>query len=142
MSGHAHHSHSHDDHSGHGHDHDHDHSHDVTPALESTLYSQLDFDGISTLNEEESESGVGIVKKTWAQRLDEEPELKSDADEQLLMYIPFVSSPRSLLLYNSPAFFIPRHVCYQQLINRNLQLHLSNKTPLALNLHIANSLRS
>jgi hypothetical protein len=90
------HGHSHDDH-GHDHDHDHDHSNDITPALQSTLYSQLDFDSIITLNEAESRSGVGIVKKTWAQRLDDEPELKSDADEQLLMYIPFVSS--SLLPY-------------------------------------------
>jgi hypothetical protein len=36
-------------------------------------------------------SGTAIVQKTWADRLNDEPELESDADEQLLMYIPYVS---------------------------------------------------
>lgn len=45
MSGHHHH------HDGHGHCHDeHDHSNDITPALQSLLYSQIDFDSITTLN--------------------------------------------------------------------------------------------
>lgn len=38
-------------------------------------------------------SGTAIVQKTWAERLNDKPELDSDADEQLLMYIPFVSFP-------------------------------------------------
>lgn len=29
------------------------------------------------------------MKKTWAERLNDTPELESDADEQLLMYIPY-----------------------------------------------------
>jgi hypothetical protein len=33
-------------------------------------------------------SGTAIVKKTWAERLNDQPELESDADEQLLMHIP------------------------------------------------------
>jgi hypothetical protein len=86
MSGHHHHDHAGHDH-GHGHD-EHDHSHDLEPALQSNLYKQIDFEGITTLNEAEPKSGAGIVKKTWAQRLDAAPELQSDADEQLLMHIP------------------------------------------------------
>lgn len=82
----------HDEHAGHdhgGHDHhDHDHSDDVTPALQSLLYEQIDFSAVETLNEAEPRSGAKILQKTWAQRLDEEPELESDADEQLLMTIP------------------------------------------------------
>lgn len=35
-------------------------------------------------------SGAAIVKKTWVERQNDEPELESDADEQLLMYIPYV----------------------------------------------------
>lgn len=31
------------------------------------------------------------MQKTWAERLNDQPELESDADEQLLMHIPFVS---------------------------------------------------
>ena len=83
MSGHRH------DHSGDGHAHDeHDHSHDLEPALQSNLYQQIEFDKIITLNEAEPSSGAGVVRKTWAQRLDNTPELQSDADEQLLMHIP------------------------------------------------------
>lgn len=83
---------SHHHHEGCGHDdHDHDHSNDLTPALQSLLYKQIDFDAINTLNESEAGAGAAIVKKTWAQRLDDSPELESDADEQLLMHIPCVS---------------------------------------------------
>lgn len=83
---------SHHHHEGCGHDaHDHDHSNDLTPAIQSLLYQQIDFDAIITLNESEPKAGAAIVKKTWAQRLDDSPELESDADEQLLMHIPSVS---------------------------------------------------
>jgi RNA polymerase I-specific transcription initiation factor RRN6 len=81
------HDHSHDDHD-HSHGGGHDHSNDLTPALQSTLYSQIDFDKIVTLNEGESGSGMAVVKKTWDERLDPKPELISDADEQILMTVP------------------------------------------------------
>jgi hypothetical protein len=87
MSGHHYHHHEGHDHS-HGHD---DHSHDLTPALQSLLYQQIDFEGINTLNEAQPKSGAAIVKKTWAERLNESPELQSDADEQLLMHVPSVT---------------------------------------------------
>jgi hypothetical protein len=45
MSGHHHH------HGDGGHCHaEHDHSNDVTPAIQSLLYTQIDFDKINTLN--------------------------------------------------------------------------------------------
>lgn len=93
------HHHSHD----HGHDHshaDHDHSHDLEPALQSSLYPKIEFDNIVTLNETKPKSGAAIVRKTWAQRLDDFPELASDADdEQLLMHIPSATfcHPRAAL---------------------------------------------
>lgn len=82
-----------DDHGGHGHDHhddhaDHSHSDDITPALQSYLYRQIEFDKIVTLNESIPDSGVAVVKKGWEKRMDPKPEVVSDADEQLLMYIP------------------------------------------------------
>lgn len=84
-------SHCHDEHVGHGghdHDHEHDHSDDITPAVQHSLYSQINFDHIVTLNEAQRDVGKAIVKKTWQERLSVEPELASDVDEQLLMTVP------------------------------------------------------
>ena len=83
----------HHDHSGHGHgdhDHGHDHSDELEPALQSLLWKQIEFENIRTLNESETDSGARIVEKTWPQRMNPEPVLTSDADEQLLMMIPYV----------------------------------------------------
>lgn len=88
------HSHNHDHYDGHGPlEHgDHDHSHDLEPALQSSLYKQIDFDAINTLNESTPRSGASIVQKTWTERSNDTPILESDADEQLLMHVPFVAS--------------------------------------------------
>ena len=88
---HHHHSHEHDDHGhDHGNDgHSHDHSDDLTPALQTLIYSQIDFPKLRTLNEEEQDSGLGVIQKAWTQRLDSEPCLTSDADEQLLIFVPY-----------------------------------------------------
>ncbi|EHA17758.1 hypothetical protein ASPNIDRAFT_177822, partial [Aspergillus niger ATCC 1015] len=130
MSGHHH----HHDHGGHCHGEDgHDHSNDITPAIQSLLYSQIQFDAITTLNgrqpprepllhvvlylltgvlpaEASPKSGAAIVKKTWSERLNDEPELESDADEQLLMYIPFTGQVKvhSLLIYTAPSPSAPK----------------------------------
>lgn len=108
------HHHSHDHYDGeapidHSHDHEHDHSEDIMPALQNHIYSQIDFGAITTLNESEPRSGAAIVQKTWTQRLDPEPELKSDADEQLLMTIPFTAQIRlhSLLIRTSTTSSAP-----------------------------------
>lgn len=89
-------SHCHDEHEGHGghghHDHEHDHSDDITPAIQFSLYEQISFDEITTLNEVTRDSGKAVAKKTWAERLQVEPELESDADEQLLMTVPYVQT--------------------------------------------------
>ncbi|KAI1820568.1 translation protein [Xylaria intraflava] len=106
----------HDEHAGHdhhdhgGHDHDHDHSNDVTPALQRSLYQHIQFDKIRTSNEAVRDSGKAIVKKTWAERLQVEPELSSDTDEQLLMHIPFTGQIKlhSILLRSSPSPGAPR----------------------------------
>ncbi|KAL3489775.1 PITH domain-containing protein [Aspergillus germanicus] len=108
----SHHHHSHDHH-GHCHgegDDGHDHSSDITPAFQSLLYSQIQFDSIITLNEALPKSGAAIVKKTWAERQNDEPELESDADEQLLMYIPFTgqANVHSVLIYTAPTPSAPK----------------------------------
>lgn len=83
-------SHCHDEHDDHHHHHgeDHDHSDDITPALQFSLYQHINFDEVTTLNASDDSSGKAIVKKTWAERLEVEPELASDCDEQLIINIP------------------------------------------------------
>ncbi|KAF2433278.1 DUF1000-domain-containing protein [Tothia fuscella] len=107
-------SHSHS-HSHGGHDHydgedPHDHSHgahnhddDITPALQNLLYEQIDLSAVTCLNEEETGSASKILQKTWTQRMEDEPELKSDADEQLLLAVPFTGQVRlhSILIRTS-----------------------------------------
>jgi hypothetical protein len=82
--------HCHDEHGDdHHHHHDgHDHSDDISPALQFSLYQHINFDEVNTLNEAAFGSGKAIVKKTWDERLSEQPELASDADEQLLINVP------------------------------------------------------
>ncbi|KAM0430567.1 hypothetical protein ACHAPT_005918 [Fusarium lateritium] len=106
-------SHCHDEHVGHGghdHDHEHDHSDDITPAVQHSLYSQINFDHIVTLNEAQRDVGQAIVKKTWQERLSVEPELASDVDEQLLMTVPFTSQIKlhSILIRTSPSPSAPK----------------------------------
>ncbi|KAF2722572.1 DUF1000-domain-containing protein [Polychaeton citri CBS 116435] len=106
--------HCHDEHDHHGHDHSegaaHDHSDDITPALQNHIYEQIDFSAINTLNESSPRSGSKIVQKTWTERMDPEPELKSDADEQLLMHIPFTGQIRlhSILIRTSATDSAPQ----------------------------------
>lgn len=88
------HGHHDDHHHHHGHDghHDgHDHSDDLEPALQTLIWQQIEFEKIRTLNELELDSGAKIVEKTWAQRMNAEPELVSDTDEQMLMFVPYVA---------------------------------------------------
>jgi hypothetical protein len=80
--------HCHDEHHDHSHGGEHDHSDDITPALQFSLYQHIKFDEITTLNEARYGSGKEVVKKTWADRMAPEPEVESDADEQLLMNVP------------------------------------------------------
>ncbi|KAF2459003.1 PITH domain-containing protein [Lineolata rhizophorae] len=98
------------DHAGHNHGDGHDHSDDLTPALQTLLYEQIDFGAVTTLNEATPRSGAAVVQKTWAQRLEPQPELESDADEQLLMMVPFTGQVRlhSILLRTSPTASAPR----------------------------------
>jgi ABC-type Zn2+ transport system substrate-binding protein/surface adhesin len=91
---HCHDEHDHHDHDHHDHDHSegaaHDHTDDLIPALQNHIYEQIDFSAINTLNEAAPRSGSKVVQKIWVERLEPEPELVSDADEQLLMHVPYV----------------------------------------------------
>ncbi|XP_014248172.1 PITH domain-containing protein GA19395 [Cimex lectularius] len=86
MSGHGH---------GHGHGHgcDGDHDHDETPemGLQYSLFSKIDLDNLQCLNEAVEDSGKTIFKP-WERRLDRELFVESDADEELLINIPFTGN--------------------------------------------------
>ncbi|KAK7948944.1 uncharacterized protein PG986_009830 [Apiospora aurea] len=107
----SHHCHDEHDHGGGGHDHgEHDHSDDITPALQHSLYQHINFDAVQTLNEEEPGSGQAVLKKTWAERLEPAPEVASDADEQVIVQVPFTGQVKlhSVLLRTSQSDSAPR----------------------------------
>lgn len=71
------------------HDHDHDHS----PPPENTnevqsLYQKIRTTAVRTLNETVAGSGARIIK-SWDQRFVSDPSCRSDADEQIIMHVPF-----------------------------------------------------
>ncbi|KAK9481092.1 galactose-binding domain-like protein [Lipomyces japonicus] len=78
----------------HSHSHGHEaHNHSHSPPPEDTfgsqsLYAHILHDQIWTLNESVPNSGRDVVKP-WDDRFDTTKILESDADEQLIMYIPF-----------------------------------------------------
>lgn len=116
--------HCHDEHAGHGgHDHhEHDHSDDITPAIQHSLYDQINFDEITTLNESHRDAGKAVVKKTWAERLSVEPELASDADEQLLMTVPYVQ------FTNHSCFFTSDNLLYTTRLHNSMTCSLPYTT--------------
>ncbi|KAK0875383.1 hypothetical protein LTR87_010781 [Friedmanniomyces endolithicus] len=137
-------SHSHDEHGHHGHDHSegaaHDHTDDITPALHNHIYEQIDFSAINTLNESEPRSGSRVVQKTWTERLDREPELSSDADEQLLMHMPFTAQIRlhSILLRTSTTSSAPQSL--KLFLNRDdLDFSTAASLPATQTLELAQS---
>lgn len=71
-----------------GHSHDHDHTDD----LGLSLRTYVDFSAVTCLNEEERDSGKGVIK-THDERLSTHPNLQSPEDDpELLLFIPFTES--------------------------------------------------
>lgn len=75
--------------------HEHDHNHDPGDHLpppnsnaSQSLYPYIDHDNVIALNESQDGSGAKIVRK-YSERLETEPLLESDVDEELLILIPF-----------------------------------------------------
>ncbi|RCH86983.1 hypothetical protein CU097_006287 [Rhizopus azygosporus] len=71
--------------------HEHcDHSHDDLPGSgeQFLLYSKIDLDNVCCLNEAEPNSGQKIIRP-WNERMDDTKYLESDADEQLIVFVPF-----------------------------------------------------
>ncbi|KAF9977840.1 hypothetical protein BGZ73_004753 [Actinomortierella ambigua] len=82
------HDHSHDGHDG------HDHSHDRSPdedLVHGSLFGKIDRDLVVCLNEREPGQGKAVLKP-WTEKMDDTKVLESDADEQLILFIPFTAS--------------------------------------------------
>ena len=100
--------------SGHGHSHSHgcDHGEAGKVGEESgvaySLYQKIDMNNLTCLNEETDGSGKTVFKP-WESRLDREKFVQSDADEELLINIPFTgkfaeNQGRTELFYNNNCF--------------------------------------
>eukprot|EP00049_Salpingoeca_infusionum_P008144 m.131940 g.131940 ORF g.131940 m.131940 type:complete len:218 (+) comp13927_c0_seq2:217-870(+) len=77
---------------GHGHSHDgggHGHSHDDPErGLESSLFDSIDHDKVRCLNESEPQA-IRKVLRPHHQKLEPDMFVESDADEELIVVIPF-----------------------------------------------------
>lgn len=72
------------------HEHNHDDDHIEPPStVFANLFSYIDIPNIKILNAEEPENAVGIVRPN-EEKLVQEPVLTTDADEELLISIPFI----------------------------------------------------
>lgn len=96
------------EHDSHCHDHDHDHDATDLGPLDS-LYSHIDRPNVVALNA--IQPGEVIIKP-WNKRLDETQFLESDADDQMIITVPFTGSVRlrSVLLKTGPGDQTPRKV--------------------------------
>ncbi|KAJ1835464.1 hypothetical protein LPJ63_001084 [Coemansia sp. RSA 2711] len=99
------HDHSHD----HGHDHSHEHDADADTGLQDSLFSQVDSERAWCLNESEP-NAIKAVFKPWHQRLDTTLVCQSDADEELLIHVPFTSMVKlkSLFIWGGSGEAAPR----------------------------------
>jgi len=88
--------------------HDHDHIPEAQGDRDN-LYSRIDRDNIVALN---AEGRPSSVIKPWHERMDEDVYLESDADDQMIMRIPFTGSVklRALLLKAGPGDQTPAKV--------------------------------
>eukprot|EP01135_Chromosphaera_perkinsii_P008701 Nk52_evm34s1444 gene=Nk52_evmTU34s1444 len=110
--------HDHDhDHGGGGHDHDHD---DPERGIEFSLYRYIDVEKVVCLNESETDSAKKVFKP-WEDRLSVDGFVQSDADEELIIHIPFTGDMKikSICVHGptNPKDSHPSHM--KAFINRN-----------------------
>ncbi|EIN04936.1 DUF1000-domain-containing protein [Punctularia strigosozonata HHB-11173 SS5] len=91
-------------------DHDHDHGQESLGAQDN-LYSRVDHQNVVALNATNDVEARQIVKP-WHERLDEGVFLKSDADDQMIIRIPFTGSVklRAVLIKAGPGDQTPSKV--------------------------------
>ncbi|KAI9450140.1 DUF1000-domain-containing protein [Lactarius psammicola] len=93
----------------HAHDDDHSHDHTSNGGPSDNLFAHIDRSNVVALN---SVHGGSEVIKPWDERMDEQVYIESDADDQLIIRVPFTGSVklRSLLLKSGPGDQTPAKV--------------------------------
>nr|BAF49174.1 hypothetical protein [Fomitopsis palustris] len=93
--------------------HHHDHHHDLPEGVgpRDNLFTRIDRDNVIALNAQDPGKGPEVIKP-WDQRLDEDKYLESDADDQLIIRVPFTGAVklRALLLKTGPGHQSPAKV--------------------------------
>ncbi|KAL0063704.1 hypothetical protein AAF712_009396 [Marasmius tenuissimus] len=95
------------------HDHDHDHDHDNADlGAQDNLFQYIDIQNVVVLNGTDDHGSGSEVIKPWHERQSEEKFIESDADDQLIIRIPFTGSVklRALLLKTGPGDQTPARV--------------------------------
>ncbi|KZT65874.1 DUF1000-domain-containing protein [Daedalea quercina L-15889] len=91
----------------------HDHHHNLPEGLgpRDNLYSHIDRNNVIALNAQDPGQGPDVIKP-WDQRLDEGKYLESDADDQMIIRVPFAGAVklRALLLKAGPSDQTPAKV--------------------------------
>ncbi|KAF8510938.1 DUF1000-domain-containing protein [Hysterangium stoloniferum] len=95
-------------HEHHDHDEDHDHDHLSSSDANDNLFAFIDQPNVRILN---SVQEAKIIKP-WDQRMDETIFVESDADDQLIIRVPFTGSIklRSILIKSGPGDQTPSRV--------------------------------
>jgi len=90
-------------------DHTHDHSDDLGP--QDNLYTYIDRQNVVALNIS-GDHHSSLIIKPWHQRTDENLYIESDADDQIIVRVPFTGSVRlrAILLKAGPALQTPSKV--------------------------------
>ncbi|KAM0787797.1 hypothetical protein ACM66B_003851 [Microbotryomycetes sp. NB124-2] len=83
-------------------------AHVLLEGQQDFLFAQVDRDKVVALNATEPDSGK-LVIKPWDERMQDDQFVESDADEQLILQIPFTASIklRSILVKAGPAGHTP-----------------------------------
>jgi len=117
-------------HDGCGHEsHEEDHVHDSSElGFQDNLFISIDRSNVVALNSQDTASDI---VKPWHERLDETTYLESDADDQIIIRVPFTGSVRlkSLLLKSGPGDKTPSKIA---LFANSLTLDfddVNNETP-------------
>ncbi|SJX63249.1 uncharacterized protein SRS1_14073 [Sporisorium reilianum f. sp. reilianum] len=96
------HHHAHSGPCGHSHSHDDDSHTKPDEGDQDLLFSSIDLSRIIALNELTPNSAAQTIKP-WERRSDAEPQVLSDADDQLIIHVPFTSSVKLSTFLFRPA---------------------------------------